>query len=54
MSAAGIPLPGEALDLGDPLEVFRTIARAHPDAAELANQELTRLELRAITGVRPT
>lgn len=54
LSAEGIPLPGEALNTGDSQAVFRVTARHHPDAAELANRELTRLEFEAVIGARPT
>lgn len=54
LSAKGIPLPGEALDTDDPLEVFRVTARHHPEADEVANRELTRLEFQAIISARPT
>ena len=48
LSAAGIPLPGEVLDIDDPLEVFRVTARHHPEAGEVVNRELTRLEFQAV------
>jgi phosphoglycolate phosphatase-like HAD superfamily hydrolase len=54
LSAAGVSLPGEVLDIDDPLEVFRVTARHHPEAGEVANQELTRLEFQAVIGARPT
>ena len=40
--------------MDDPLEVFQMVARRHPEAAPVAQRELTRLELRAIPGARPT
>ena len=54
LRAAEVPIPQPVTGADDPLEVFQVVARWHPDAAPLAQRELTRLELRAITGARPT
>jgi beta-phosphoglucomutase-like phosphatase (HAD superfamily) len=54
LSAAGIVLPDEVKDLGDPLEVFRIIARYQHEAAEPAHRELTRLEFEAVLTAKPT
>ena len=51
---AGVPLPGSVVDMADPLEVFRTIAIEMPEAADLAQQQLTRLEVKAVETARPT
>jgi phosphoglycolate phosphatase-like HAD superfamily hydrolase len=54
LRAAEIPVPESVADADDPLEVFQEVARSHPKAAPVTHRELTRLELRAITGARPT
>lgn len=51
---AGVKLPGSVADIADPLDVFRTIANEKPEAAVLAQQHLTRLELRAAGSAKPT
>src|ERR1700729_1957441 len=42
--AAGVMLPAAAEAQDDPLEVFRIVAGLGPEAAELAQRELTSLE----------
>jgi phosphoglycolate phosphatase-like HAD superfamily hydrolase len=49
-----VPIPEPVTGMDDPLEVFQVVARWHPDAAPVAQRELTRLELLAIAGARPT
>lgn len=53
LSAAGAELPGDILELDDPLEMFRVIARRQPAAARLAHRELTRLEDQAVAAASP-
>ena len=54
LRAAQVPIPEPVTGMDDPLEVFQVVARWHPDAAPVAQRELTRLELLAIAGARPT
>ena len=54
LRAAEVAIPGPVTAVEDPLELFQVVARWHPDAAPIAQQELTRLELLAIAGARPT
>jgi phosphoglycolate phosphatase-like HAD superfamily hydrolase len=54
LRAAEVPIPEHVTGMDDPLEVFQMVARWHPDAAPVAQRELTRLELLAIPGARPT
>jgi phosphoglycolate phosphatase-like HAD superfamily hydrolase len=52
--AAGIVLPAAAEAQDDPLEVFRIVAGLGPEAAELAQRELTSLEILAVSRATPT
>jgi phosphoglycolate phosphatase-like HAD superfamily hydrolase len=54
LRAADVPIPEPVTGMDNPLEVFQVVARWHPDAAPIAQRELTRLELKAIPGARPT
>lgn len=53
LRSAGIEVPPDAEGLDDPLEVFRIVAMRE-EVTELAQQELTALELAAIATARPT
>lgn len=51
--AAGEPVPAEVEQESDPLAVLRSIADVRPDAAPLADVELTRLETEAVQTAQP-
>lgn len=54
LDAAGIVVPAEVPDVGDPLEVFRTAAELSDQAAETAQRLLVELETQAVHLARPT
>lgn len=54
LRGAGIELPPSVAGIADPLDVFRAIANEEPEAAVLAQQHLTCLELRAVESAWPT
>lgn len=54
LEVAGIVLPAESEAEDDPLELFRIAAGLGPDVAELAQRELTSLEMQAVAHAQPT
>ncbi len=53
LRTAGIDIPPSAATLRDPLEVFRTVADLGDNAAIMAQERLTRLEIEAARTARP-
>jgi hypothetical protein len=53
LRAAGIDIPPSVATLNDPLEVFRVVADLGDDAAIMAQERLTRLEIEAARTARP-
>lgn len=54
LKTAGVVVPGEVQNVGDPLKVFRTVAELNDQAAETAQRILTNLETDAVRTARPT
>jgi HAD superfamily hydrolase (TIGR01509 family) len=53
LAAAGVAIPAEVHSTSDPLEVFRVAAARGRDAGQRAQQELTLLEVQAVTTAQP-
>jgi phosphoglycolate phosphatase-like HAD superfamily hydrolase len=53
LRAAEVPIPEPVTGMDDPLEVFQVVARWHPDAAPIAQRELTGWSCWPSPGARP-